>query len=113
MRLHRLIRTTLLTVLTATTVARAQTTDDVRAADRWPSFRDPRGQGYTSEENLPINWDGAENVNVVWKLILRGLGHASPIVRDDRLFVCTAAWPLEVQKPEEVIAVLDERRQPK
>ena len=42
-------------------------------------------------------------MNVVWKTPLRGQGHASPIVWGDRLFVCTAAWPPQVQKREEVI----------
>ncbi len=103
MRLHSLIRTTLLIVLTATAVSRAQSADDLRPADHWPCFRGPSGQGYTSEENLPVAWGGAENVNVVWRMPLRGQGHASPIVWGDRLFVCTAAWPPQVLKREEVI----------
>lgn len=96
-------RTTLLAVLIAMAVSRSQSADAQSTADHWPCFRGPSGQGYTSEWNLPITWGGEENVNVVWTAPLRGQGLASPIVWADRLFVCTAAWPPEVQKREEVI----------
>lgn len=93
---------TFLVILSTTWVVPSQSAE-VHSPENWPCFRGPSGQGYTSDEHLPLHWGGAENVNVVWKAPLRGQGHASPIVWGDRLFACTAAWPAEVQKREEVI----------
>src|SRR4051812_43361583 len=58
-------------------------------AENWPGFRGPTGLGYTAEKDLPIIWGGLENKNVLWKSPVKGQGHASPIVWEDRVFVCT------------------------
>jgi outer membrane protein assembly factor BamB len=75
------------------------------SAEQWPQFRGPTGQGLT-EHQLPIEWGGPDAKNVLWKSPLVGEGHASPIVWNDRIFVCTARWPAEVdsiKQREEVI----------
>ena len=72
-------------------------------ANDWPQFRGPTGLGYTDEKNLPITWGGANDENVLWKAPLVGQGHASPIVCQERVFVCTARWPETVRRREEVI----------
>ncbi len=69
----------------------------------WPGFRGPTGLGYTTEENLPIVWGGPANENVLWTSPLVGQGHASPIVWDDAVIVCTARWPGDVQDRKTVI----------
>jgi outer membrane protein assembly factor BamB len=61
--------------------------------DDWPQFRGPTGLGYTSEKNLPLHWGGEKAENVVWKSLLVGEGHSSPIVSGGRVFVCTVRWP--------------------
>lgn len=71
-------------------------------ADNWPGFRGPTGLGYADDQDLPLTWGGSSGENILWKAPLKGQGHASPIVWKDRVFVCTAYWPPEVQKPEEV-----------
>ena len=68
---------------------------DVARAN-WPGFRGPTGLGYTTQENLPITWGGPENKNVLWTSPLRGQGHASPIVWDQAVIVCTVNWPADV-----------------
>jgi outer membrane protein assembly factor BamB len=73
------------------------------ASDHWPQFRGPTGLGYTDERDLPIQWGGESDENVLWKSPLVGEGHASPIVYGDRVFVCTARWPASVEKRELVI----------
>jgi outer membrane protein assembly factor BamB len=73
------------------------------AGDNWPQFRGPTGMGLTGEKNLPIRWGGDSDENLLWKSPLVGQGHASPIVWNGRVFVCTARWPESVQKREEVI----------
>ena len=60
--------------------------------ENWPGFRGPTGLGYSSEKNLPIEWGGKDNKNVLWTAPLVGEGHASPIVWDGRVFVTTVKW---------------------
>ena len=71
--------------------------------EEWPQFRGPTGLGYSQEKNLPIEWGGADQKNVLWKSPLIGEGHASPIVWGDRVFVCTARWDESVTDRAKVI----------
>src|SRR4029077_9845843 len=57
-------------------------------AENWPGWRGPRGDGTSLEKNVPIHWSAT--TNVVWKTEIPGIGHASPIVWGDRVFVVTA-----------------------
>ena len=50
-----------------------------------------------------IGIDIYRHSNVLWKSPLHGQGHASPIVWNDRVFVCTAFWPATVREREKVI----------
>ena len=63
--------------------------------ENWPQFRGPTGLGYTEEKNLPLQWGGPANENVLWKSPLNGAGHASPIVWGDAVLVCTVKWPAD------------------
>jgi outer membrane protein assembly factor BamB len=72
-------------------------------ADNWPAFRGPTGLGYTGERNLPTEWGGPRRKNVLWASPLKGQGLSSPVVWEDRVFVCTAHWPPEVREREKVI----------
>ncbi|OHB83462.1 MAG: serine/threonine protein kinase [Planctomycetes bacterium RBG_16_64_12] len=56
------------------------------AAENWPGWRGPRGDGTSLESGIPIQWNGLKQENVAWKVPLPGLGHASPIVWEDRVF---------------------------
>ena len=55
------------------------------AAEDWPSWRGPRGDGTSLETNVPVRWSATENVR--WKARIPGRGHSSPIVCGPRLFV--------------------------
>jgi len=68
------------------------------SAENWPQFRGPTGLGYSAEHNLPVTWGGAEGSNILWKSPLKGQGHASPIVWENRVFVCTVAWAPNVTR---------------
>jgi outer membrane protein assembly factor BamB len=57
-------------------------------AQNWPNFRGPNGDGTSVETNLPTKWDS--KTNVVWKSPVPGLGHSSPIIWGDKLFITTA-----------------------
>jgi outer membrane protein assembly factor BamB len=56
----------------------------------WPSFRGPRASGVADGQHLPDEWNGTTGKNVLWRTPIPGLGHSSPIVWGDRIFVTTA-----------------------
>ncbi|MCC2671281.1 MAG: outer rane biosis protein BamB [Armatimonadetes bacterium] len=58
------------------------------AAENWPGFRGPRGDGSSQEKALPLRWSATENV--AWKVPIPGRGHSSPVVWGDRVFVVSA-----------------------
>lgn len=75
----------------------------VCSGENWPRFRGPTGLGYTEERNLPLTWGGVDKKNVLWEAPLKGLGHASPIVWGDLVFVCGVHWPEKVENRKKVI----------
>jgi outer membrane protein assembly factor BamB len=64
----------------------------------WPSFRGRNAVGVAEGYSLPSSWDVPTSKNVRWKTPIPGLGHSSPIVWGDRLFLSTAVS--SVEKPE-------------
>jgi outer membrane protein assembly factor BamB len=54
-------------------------------AENWPSWRGPRGDGTSSEKDVPTAWSASENVR--WKVKLPGPGNSSPIVWGERVFL--------------------------
>jgi outer membrane protein assembly factor BamB len=59
----------------------------ISAAENWPQWRGPGGQGISSEPALPTEW--APDKNIAWKTALPA-GHSSPIIWGDRIFVTAA-----------------------
>jgi outer membrane protein assembly factor BamB len=57
------------------------------AADDWPQFRGPTGQGHSAERGVPFEW--SESRNVVWKTSVPGLGWSSPVVAGGQVWVTT------------------------
>jgi outer membrane protein assembly factor BamB len=55
------------------------------AAENWPAWRGPRGDGTSHEPTVPLRWSGQDNI--AWKVEVPGTGHASPIIWQDRIFV--------------------------
>lgn len=56
----------------------------------WPSFRGPRASGIADGQNPPTTWDAPKGLNVRWKTPIPGLGHSSPIVWGERVFITSA-----------------------
>ena len=54
------------------------------AAEDWPQFRGPGGQGHSMESGLPVEW--SETQNVVWKVPVSG-GWSSPVVAGGRIWL--------------------------
>jgi outer membrane protein assembly factor BamB len=60
----------------------------VHAAEDWPQFRGPEGQGHSTERGLPVQW--SEQQNVTWKVPVPGRGWSSPVVAGGRVWLTTA-----------------------
>lgn len=59
-------------------------------AQNWPSFRGQNGAGAGAGNAPPTVWDAEKSINVSWKTPIPGLGHSSPIIWGDRVFITTA-----------------------
>jgi len=73
------------------------------SAENWPCWRGPRLDGTSLEKNVPRHWSATSNV--VWRTPLPGVGHASPIVWEDKIF--TVAALLDSQ--ERILLCLDRK----
>lgn len=56
-------------------------------AENWSRFRGPNGTGISEQQGIPVQWDEKD---YAWNIELPGVGHASPIIWNDTLFVTTA-----------------------
>ena len=74
-------------------------------AENWPAWRGPRGDGSSLDTEFPLEWDGPSGKNIAWKVKTPGVGHASPIVWGDRLFLVAC---LE-EREERVLLCYDSR----
>lgn len=60
----------------------------LRATDPdWPQFRGPRGDGHTTSR-LPLEW--SETRNVKWQTAIPGKAWASPVLRDQQVWLANA-----------------------
>ena len=72
-------------------------------AENWNAWRGPRGDGSSVETNVPTDW-GADT-NIAWKVEVPGVGHASPIIWGNQIFLLTC---LEEQQ-QRTLLCLDRR----
>lgn len=73
-------------LLTAATLVTG--TFPVRAADEWPQFRGPDGQGHASGSRVPAVW--SETRNIVWKTAVPGRAWSSPVISDGVCWLTSA-----------------------
>ena len=67
------------------------------AADDWPVWRGPAGNGSAAPGcEPPLTWSAAENVR--WSVELPGRGHSSPTVIGDSIYLATADESAETQE---------------
>lgn len=62
------------------------------AQQNWPSFRGAQGSGVVEGFATPAKWDIEASENVLWKVPIAGLAHASPIIWGDRVFVVSVTY---------------------
>lgn len=104
MRVPTLI--TMLTILLTPVLANAES-----AADHWPNWRGPTGNGIALKGNPPTTWSETENIK--WKIELPGTGSSTPVVWGDKMFFQTAvstAPPKAVSVPEPAAEPQEGRR---
>ncbi len=67
-------------------------TTDLSAAN-WPQFRGPQASGLDTNSAAPTQWNVEHGENLAWQAKIPGLGHSSPIIWGDRIYVTTAVLP--------------------
>jgi outer membrane protein assembly factor BamB len=75
--------TSVLTILSTLAGSAAEQTN-------WPSFRGPLALGISTNAPTVATWNVEKSENILWKTAIPGLGHSSPIIWGDRLFVTSA-----------------------
>ena len=55
--------------------------------DEWARFRGPNGSGQSDADGIPVTWT---NTDYKWRIELPGIGHSSPIVSGEQVFVSSA-----------------------
>ena len=58
-------------------------------AENWPGWRGPRGDGSSTEIQVPVAWNGETGEGIAWKAEISGKGHSSPIVWGDAIYLTT------------------------
>ena len=85
------MKSLVVTLLMAISIATAQTPADNFAQDRlanWPHWRGPLDTGFAPKADPPVTWDAQTNIK--WKAELPGRGSATPIIWGDQVFIVTA-----------------------
>ena len=54
----------------------------------WHHWRGPHATGAAIDANPPTTWSETENIR--WKVAIPGMGHAAPIIWEDKIFIQTA-----------------------
>ena len=63
----------------------------------WPHWRGPHDTGVSEDAQPPLEW--SETKNIRWKIALPGLGHGTPVIWGDRVFVTAAVSFGDPAKP--------------
>jgi outer membrane protein assembly factor BamB len=58
------------------------------AAEHWPQFRGPEGNGHSDVRGLPLQW--SETKNVVWKIPIHDRGYSSPVIYGKQIWLTSA-----------------------
>ncbi|HTY63153.1 MAG TPA: PQQ-binding-like beta-propeller repeat protein [Acidobacteriota bacterium] len=64
--------------------------DNPATTTGWPSFRGWFAGGIADGYSTPVQWNVDQAQNVEWKVPIPGMGHSSPVVFGDRIFITTA-----------------------
>jgi len=84
-------------------------------AQNWPQFRGPEASGIGAG-SPPVEWSGEAGKNIRWKTEIPGLGHSSPVIWGDKIFLTSSVSakggaPLKVGLYGDIQPVEDEGAQ--
>jgi outer membrane protein assembly factor BamB len=94
------LRATILAPLTAALLL----CHHLEAADNWPQWRGPTGNGISDSTNLPTTWSLAKNENIVWKAELPSWSGGTPIIWGDHIFLTSPSKSQGTVAPQEAPA---------
>jgi len=69
-------------------------------AQEWTRFRGPNGTGLAPSDKIPTEWTASD---YAWKLELPGVGHSSPVLWGDKLFLTSA----DEESAERIVLCID------
>ncbi len=69
------------------------------AADNWPQFRGPSGDGHAVANNVPISWSEKENIR--WKTAIHDKGWSSPVIWGNQIWLTTVKEKYARNAPKE------------
>ena len=81
----------LLTCLTCSLIAQNGQNKDAN----WPSFRGHNASGVADGYTMPVKWNLKTGDNILWKTAIEGLGHSSPVIWDQKIFLTSAVSGLK------------------
>lgn len=61
---------------------------EAKAAQEWPQFRGPGGQGMSLATNVPVRWSATNNI--AWSVEVPGGGWSSPVLAGGRVYLTSA-----------------------
>lgn len=71
----------------------------LQAANEWPQFRGPTGDGHAVTKNLPLTWYETDNIR--WKTPIHDKGWSSPVVWGDQIWLTTVKEKYADDAPKE------------
>ncbi len=81
----------LITIIAALITCKTATiSGQIKPERQWPSYRGYMSSGVLDNANLPESFDAGKSINIRWKVQIPGLGHSSPVIWGDKLFITTA-----------------------
>lgn len=63
------------------------------AVSHWPQYRGIQASGVNDRQEAPTTWSIDSGTNLRWQTPIPGLGHSSPILWENRVYVTTAVKP--------------------
>jgi outer membrane protein assembly factor BamB len=67
----------------------------IKPERQWPGYRGYMSSGILDNANIPESFNVEKSINIKWKIAIPGLGHSSPVIWGDKLFITTAVSPAD------------------
>lgn len=85
---HPVLASTLFIALLVVSANNVTAEPNAEAANSWPMWRGPAGNGVSNSHDAPLHWSPTKNI--AWKTKILGVGYSSPVVSGNSIFVTSA-----------------------